>query len=256
MAQNITLLGASYSAVPSVTLPKTGGGTASFTDVTDTTATASDVASGKYFYTSSGVRTQGTASGGGGSANIEALSVTQNGTYTASGGVDGYSPVTVNVSGGASNVITGTFTTGSTAGAIESLNIPYNGSGYPVFGYITVNAGWGDTYWKDLVNRYAIGEYSFSKLYPSSAPSFSSNATNDSYWLKVAYKSSASVATSYGNWSSTNNGVYLTRVADPTSGSSGSIEFSALKTIRYFVKANSYGLLPSFTYKYVIVYSS
>lgn len=64
MAQNITLLGASYSAVPSVVLPKTGGGTASFTDVTDTTATASDVASGKYFYTSSGVKTAGTASGG------------------------------------------------------------------------------------------------------------------------------------------------------------------------------------------------
>ena len=66
MAQNITLLGANYSAVPSVLLPKTGGGTASFTDVTDTTAAAADVASGKYFYTASGVRTQGTNSGGGG----------------------------------------------------------------------------------------------------------------------------------------------------------------------------------------------
>ena len=65
MAQNITLLGASYSAVPAVNLPKTGGGTATFTDVTDTTAAAADVASGKYFYTSAGVRTQGTASGGG-----------------------------------------------------------------------------------------------------------------------------------------------------------------------------------------------
>lgn len=65
MAQNITLLGASYSAVPAVTLPKTGGGTASFTDVTDTTAVASDVASGKYFYTAAGVKTEGTASGGG-----------------------------------------------------------------------------------------------------------------------------------------------------------------------------------------------
>ena len=66
MAQNITLMGANYSAVPAVTLPKTGGGTASFTDVTDTTAAAADVASGKYFYTASGVRTQGTSSGGGG----------------------------------------------------------------------------------------------------------------------------------------------------------------------------------------------
>lgn len=64
MAQNVTVQGASYSAVPAVTLPKTGGGTATFTDVTDTTAEAADVASGKYFYTAAGVRTQGTASGG------------------------------------------------------------------------------------------------------------------------------------------------------------------------------------------------
>lgn len=35
MAQNITLLGASYSDVPAVDLPKTGGGTARFIDETD-----------------------------------------------------------------------------------------------------------------------------------------------------------------------------------------------------------------------------
>lgn len=66
MSQNISWLGANYTGVPYVTLPKTGGGTALFTDVSDTTATASDVASGKYFYTAAGARTQGTASGGGG----------------------------------------------------------------------------------------------------------------------------------------------------------------------------------------------
>lgn len=59
MAQNISLWGANYSAVPSVNLPKTGGGTASFTDVTDTTAAAADVATGKYFYTSAGTKTSG-----------------------------------------------------------------------------------------------------------------------------------------------------------------------------------------------------
>lgn len=73
MAQNITLMGASYSAVPAVTLPKTGGGTAQFTDVTDTTAAAADVATGKYFYTAAGVRTQGTASGGGSSKNVQVV---------------------------------------------------------------------------------------------------------------------------------------------------------------------------------------
>ena len=45
---NVTLLGASYTDVPAVTLPKTGGGTARFTDVSDSTAVASDVNSGKY----------------------------------------------------------------------------------------------------------------------------------------------------------------------------------------------------------------
>ena len=70
MAQNITLQGAQYSDVPAVELPKTGGGTASFTDVSDTTAAASDVASGKYFYTSAGVKTAGTASGGGGAGVV------------------------------------------------------------------------------------------------------------------------------------------------------------------------------------------
>lgn len=34
----------------------------------------------------------------GGDANIKSLSVTENGTYVASSGVDGYSPVRVNVS--------------------------------------------------------------------------------------------------------------------------------------------------------------
>ena len=90
MAQNITLLGANYSAVPSVLLPKTGGGSASFVDITDTTAAASDVASGKYFYAADGTRTLGTASGGGGSSfellSSSELTVKTTSTSAASAG--------------------------------------------------------------------------------------------------------------------------------------------------------------------------
>ena len=67
MAKNITLMGASYTDVPAVVLPQTGGGTASFTDVTDTTATASDVAEGKRFFAADGTEQTGTAVMGGGS---------------------------------------------------------------------------------------------------------------------------------------------------------------------------------------------
>ena len=89
MSQNITLMGASYSAVPAVTLPKTGGGTATFTDVTDTTATAADVSSTAYFYTAAGVRTQGTNSGGGGTSKntqvVQGTTRTTSSTLTAIG---------------------------------------------------------------------------------------------------------------------------------------------------------------------------
>lgn len=64
MAQDITLLGASYSAVPAVLLPKTGGGTARFDDTTDADALASDIATGKTAYVN-GVKLTGTGSGGG-----------------------------------------------------------------------------------------------------------------------------------------------------------------------------------------------
>lgn len=67
MAQNVTVAGASYSDVPSVVLPKTGGGSATFLDTTITSnaASASDIASGKYAYVN-GSLVEGTGSGGGG----------------------------------------------------------------------------------------------------------------------------------------------------------------------------------------------
>lgn len=72
---NITLLGASYTDVPAVDLPQTGGGTVRFYE------------------------------DGGGSATLITKTITANGTYSAEDDdADGYSSVTVNVpSGGGSS---------------------------------------------------------------------------------------------------------------------------------------------------------
>lgn len=61
--------GGGTPAISVVDTTDTAGGTIrtiTALDISDTTAIASDVASGKYFYTAAGVKTQGTASGGGG----------------------------------------------------------------------------------------------------------------------------------------------------------------------------------------------
>ena len=229
MAQNITLMGASYSAVPAVTLPKTGGGTASFTDVTDTTAAASDVASGKYFYTAAGVRTQGTASGG----------------------------------GGASNIVQGTFTTGSSTGVAETFTINYTGSGYPIALMVYVDGGaynnstGGNTTWYNSVQRYAIGAFYLTKSQIPVTPTYSTSGGANYGTVALIYKNSTSQATTYSRTSSMTANSYTSSSTNANATAATTVRFKGNgKTVTYYVASSSYGLLASTKYAYIAIYSS
>lgn len=95
MAQDLVIAGATYEDVPSILVPKNGGGVADFVDTSDGDATAEDILKDKTAYVN-GEKVIGTYEGG--SATLITKSITENGTYNASDdNADGYSSVTVAV---------------------------------------------------------------------------------------------------------------------------------------------------------------
>lgn len=71
MAQNVIINGVTYSDVPEVDIPKSGGGTAKFYDNSGADAAAADVLSGKKFGGGSGLDTGSMANNGSVSGEIE-----------------------------------------------------------------------------------------------------------------------------------------------------------------------------------------
>lgn len=89
MAQNVVINGVTYSNVPEVDIPKSGGGTAKFFDTASADATAGDILNGKKAYGSSGEITGSMANNGatGGTISTKAGSVTIPAGWTSGGSV-------------------------------------------------------------------------------------------------------------------------------------------------------------------------
>ena len=71
MAQNVVINGVTYSDVPEVDIPKSGGGTAKFYDASGTDAVAAHVLNGKKFIGSSGEDTGSMTNNGSVSGEID-----------------------------------------------------------------------------------------------------------------------------------------------------------------------------------------
>lgn len=223
MSQEVMIAGALFSDVPSIRVPDSNGNFHPFTDVSDTTAAAADVATGKYFYAADGTRTAGTSSGG----------------------------------GGASNLVTGTFTL-DTIGA-NTIAIPYTGNGYPLtVAVYLANGEYNDTDWKNAIHRYAIEQYLMVKTRPDVAPYFGADISNNQMAVCLRYKNSDTKASSMAGGHAI---AYCFGSSDALVTVGNSVKFKGdVRTLSVRIvgdgsSSTAYGFLAGITYEYMIVYS-
>lgn len=107
MAQNVIINGVTYSNVPEVDIPKSGGGTAKFFDTAGATAAAADILTGKTAYGASGSVSGSMANNGSTSGTIstKAGTVTIPSGYTTGGTVSLASAAVSDLT--AANLLTG-----------------------------------------------------------------------------------------------------------------------------------------------------
>ena len=247
-----------YDGLSSVTVNAMPSGSAGTPTATKGTVSNHSVSVTPRVTNSTGYITGGTKSGTAVTVSASELvigtkSITANGT-----GIDvtNYASVNVNVSGGASNYVHGEFTTQSTAG-VQTVTIPYTGSGYPVMAYVVIKGGAyvSGTDWYNSTQRYAVGVWSMSKSIFSSSPTYTTSG-NSNYAVTFAiYKNSTTNSTSYTRTSVMNANTFSS--SNAANAAATCVRFTGnSKTLTVYVNTSSYGLLPDQDYEYFIVYSS
>ena len=125
MAQNVIINGVTYSSVPEVDIPKSGGGTAKFYDTAGGTATAADILTGKTAFGADGAVSGSMANNGSTSGTIGTVAgtVVIPAGYT-SGGTVSLTNVTDCV---AANILTGKSILG-VSGTLSMVSVSQDGT--------------------------------------------------------------------------------------------------------------------------------
>ena len=161
--------------------------------------------------------------------------------------------------GGSSNIVQGTFTTGSSAGA-SSVTLSYSGSGYPIAAIVYVDGGpynnttTGNTTWYNSTQRYAVGFWSMVKSNVTTTPTFSTSGDANQGTVTAIYKNSTSSSTSYTRTSSMTSNTYSS--SNASNAAATCVRFKSKTSLSYYVNTSSYGLLPGIKYAYIVIYSS
>lgn len=184
--------------------------------------------------------------------------ISENGT-----GIDvsEYASVDVDVpSSGRTDVISGTFTTGSSTGTVESVTIPYTGTGFPIAAIIYIKGGAynntssGDSEWYSSVQRYAVGQWTMHKAVQDSTPTFTTSGTQNQAVITAIYKNSTSSSTSYTRTSAMNTNTFSS--SNASNAAATCVRFKSKTQMSIYVASTSYGLLANTEYTYHIIYSS
>lgn len=185
-------------------------------------------------------------------------SITANGT-----GIDVTSYASVDVavpSGGASNLVMGTFVADSGTGAAHTVSVPYTGSGYPIAAMVFIAGGAYEsgTTWYASAQQYAVGQWTFSKSVQGTAPTWSASGAANQGVTTWVFKNSSTSSTAYSRSSAMSTNVLTLSSKTATGAGATCVRFNGNggKTLSYYTASTSYGLLAGETYKYVIVYSS
>ena len=167
--------------------------------------------------------------------------------------------------GGATNVLQGTFTTGSTRNTTGSVSLNYTGSGYPIAVMIYVDGGTynngtgGNTTWYNSVNRYDVGSYSMTKARTTTTPTYGTSGADNYGVTDIIYKNSTSNSTSYTRTSGMTVNVY-TSSSTNAQASTSCVRFKGNgKTLSYYIGnkgSSSIGFASDTKYAYIVVYSS
>ncbi len=158
-----------------------------------------------------------------------------------------------------SNTVVGTFTTGPSA-EIKTVDIPYEGDGYPVAALFFVDGGIynPDSNWHNIPDNGSIGTYAIIKNNATEAPDytdvrFERNKGAAMYIFKNSFE--GTVSSIWSDRHGSDIGLYSNKGA--TGNDDDYVCFTKNNQLSYFVgEPNSnWGLAKDTTFKYIIFYS-